>query len=102
MWTVSTSIAQPLTGTFAAVHAAAETDVGVDVPGSPPPPTCARLVTVTPVASALSTATATLNALLPPTGIDVPLLQRKLVRPDAMQLQFAPFAPPGVNGVLPV
>ena len=73
--TVSLSIAQPLVGWSVAVQPATVSDGVADSCGSPPPPTCALLITVLPAVRPASTPTCTLKALLPPAAIAVELVQ---------------------------
>ena len=98
--TVSVSTTQPLVGASTPVQAPAVDGVGVGSSGSPPPPTCALLVTLLPATRPTPTLTVKLNALLPAAAITVELVQ-VIACPDALQLQFAPCAPPGVNGEAP-
>src|SRR5947207_2383049 len=88
-------MAQPSVGASVPVHAPAVAAVGaVGLVGSPPPPTCARFVSV-PVVPALMLGVK-LKTDVPAAAIAV-LLVHVMFWPAALQVQFAACAPPNVT-----
>src|SRR5262245_57894658 len=88
-------MAQPSVGASAPVQAPDVAAVGTDgLVGSPPPPTCARLVRG-PLAPALMLGV-NVKMLVPATAIAV-LLVQVIFCPAAVQVQFAACAPPSVT-----